>query len=147
MLKTKSLSKKRNKKKIKSTSFEAGKCTSKDGSAMDEAPYSKDLSTKEQCSSDTASDILLKPPTELNVLSDDEGPPEGLSFSDAKQQVMMEEEHVKQHLAKCVFVYVYACNSAINTYTHVYGVCVRTYVCIYLCVCMHARAHVLGLGS
>lgn len=71
---------------------------------MDEAPYSKDLGTREQCGSDIASDILLKPPIELNVLSDDEGPPEGLSFSDAKQQLMMEEEHVKQHLARCVCV-------------------------------------------
>ena len=96
----KSLSKKRSKKKAKATSVETEKDIEEDGNTVDEDACLK--SAKDQCSSDVTSDILPKPAAELNV-SDDEEPPEDFSFGDARQQALEEEEHVKQHLAKCVY--------------------------------------------
>ena len=62
-----------------------------------------DLSTEGHSGLDVMCDISTKPRAELS-LSDNEEPPEDFSFGDARQQVMMEEEHVKQHLARYVHI-------------------------------------------
>ena len=106
---SKSLSKKRSKKRAKATSVETEKHNGEDGNTVDADPCVKD-----QCSSDLTSDILPKPAAEL-VVSDDEEPPEDFSFCDAKQQALLEEEHVKQYLTKCVYN-----GSTIDIHTHMH---------------------------
>jgi len=63
------------------------------------------------------SDLPLSPKQPKLNLSDDEEPPKDFSFFDARQQVQIDDEHMKQHLAK--YVYYYAVIVTLHTYNQV----------------------------
>ena len=128
---SKVLSKKRSKKKAKDMSVEVQQQKSEDDSSLDATPCLKaDLS--EGHYGTEATDMTSEKPHTGIEISDDEASPEGFSFTDARQQVMMKEEHMKQHLAKCV----YAIN--LYTYTHLHEFIVCACVCVCMRMCVHA---------
>ena len=108
---SKSISKKKSRKRAKAI-FEAEEHINKDESAVDVNTSIKDELCME--SSHVTSDVLPKPSAEL-TLSDNEEPPEDFTFDDARHQIMMEEEHVKQHVAKCVYIII------MHTHGSMYG--------------------------
>ena len=108
---SKSISKKKSRKRAKAI-VEAEEHINKDESAVDVNTGVKDELCME--SSHVTSDVLPKPSAEL-TLSDNEEPPEDFTFDDSRQQIMMEEEHVKQHVAKCVYIII------IHTHDSMYG--------------------------
>ena len=102
---SKSISKRKSRKKAKPT-VEIEEHISKDDSMVDVETSVKDdfISTEDHSGSHLTTDTLPKSSVKL-TLSDNEEPPEDFSFDDARQQIMMEEEHVKQHVARCVYIH------------------------------------------
>ena len=108
---SKSISEKKSRKRAKAI-VETEEHINKDENAVDVNTGVKDELCME--SSHVTSDVLPKPSAEL-TLSDNEEPPEDFTFNDARQQIMMEEEHVKQHVAKCVYIMI------MHTHGSMYG--------------------------
>lgn len=118
---SKSISKKKSRKKAK-PNVETEEHISKDDSMVDVETSVKDdfLSIEDHSASHVTTDTLPESPVKP-TLSDNEEPPEGFSFDDARQQIMMEEEHVKQHVARSVYMQVVIANLADrHTYTYIY---------------------------